>query len=56
VEWGRLETARLGVASLSLRDLDLRHQYRSDTPGETLRERHHLLEDFYIPYLERSVT
>jgi hypothetical protein len=33
---------------LSLRDLDLRHQYRSD--------RHQLLEDFYIPCLERSLT
>ncbi|MBW4695613.1 MAG: DNA phosphorothioation system restriction enzyme [Lyngbya sp. HA4199-MV5] len=41
---------------MSLRDLDLRHQYRSDSPGETLRERHHLLEDFYIPCLERSLT
>ena len=48
MEWGRLETALLGVASLSLRDLDLRHQYRSD--------RHHLLEDFYSPCLERSLT
>ncbi|XGV97585.1 MAG: DEAD/DEAH box helicase family protein [Leptolyngbya sp. BL-A-14] len=41
---------------MSLRDLDLRHQYRSDTPGETLRERHQLLEDFYIPCLERSLA
>ncbi len=33
---------------MSLRDLDLRHQYRSD--------RHQLLEDFYILCLERSLT
>jgi DNA phosphorothioation system restriction enzyme len=33
---------------LSLKDLDLRNQYRSD--------RHNLLEDFYIPCLERSLT
>jgi DNA phosphorothioation system restriction enzyme len=33
---------------LSLKDLDLRNQYRSD--------RHNLLEDFYIPGLERSLT
>ena len=33
---------------MSLRDLDLRRQYRSD--------RHQLLEDFYIPCLEQSLT
>jgi len=33
---------------LSLKNLDLRSQYRSD--------RHNLLEDFYIPCLERSLT
>ncbi|MGA7936032.1 MAG: DEAD/DEAH box helicase family protein, partial [Kovacikia sp.] len=33
---------------MSLRDFDLRHQYRSD--------RHQLLENFYIPCLERSLT
>ena len=33
---------------MSLKDLDLRNQYRSD--------RHNLLEDFYIPCLERSLT
>jgi DNA phosphorothioation system restriction enzyme len=33
---------------LNLKDLDLRNQYRSD--------RHNLLEDFYIPCLERSQT
>jgi hypothetical protein len=27
-----------------------------DSPGETLRERHQLLEAFYIPCLERSLT
>jgi len=41
---------------LSLKNLDLRNQYRSDSPTETLRERHNLLEDFYIPCLERSLT
>lgn len=33
---------------MSLKDLDLRNQYRSD--------RHNLLEDFYVPCLERSLT
>ncbi|KAM3109112.1 DNA phosphorothioation system restriction enzyme [Phormidesmis sp. 146-33] len=33
---------------MSLKDLDLRNQYRSD--------RHNLLEDFYIPCLKRSLT
>ena len=33
---------------MSLKDFDLRHQYRSD--------RHNLLEDFYIPCLERAHT
>jgi DNA phosphorothioation system restriction enzyme len=33
---------------LSLKDLELRNQYRSD--------RHNLLADFYIPCLERSLT
>ncbi len=33
---------------MSLKDLDLRNQYRSD--------RHKLLEDFYVPCLERSLT
>lgn len=33
---------------MSLKGLDLRNQYRSD--------RHNLLEDFYIPCLERSLT
>ena len=33
---------------MSLKDLDLRNQYRSD--------RHSLLEDFYVPCLERSLT
>lgn len=33
---------------MSLKDLDLRNQYRSD--------RHNLLQDFYIPCLSRAVT
>lgn len=33
---------------MSLKDLELRNQYRSD--------RHNLLENFYIPCLERSLT
>ncbi|BAU13923.1 type III restriction enzyme [Leptolyngbya sp. NIES-3755] len=33
---------------MNLKNLDLRNQYRSD--------RHNLLEDFYIPCLERSLT
>ncbi len=33
---------------MSLKDLDLRNQYRSD--------RHNLLEDFYVPCLEQSLT
>ncbi len=41
---------------MSLKNLALANQYRSDSPGETLRERHHLLGDFYIPCLERSLT
>ncbi|MBW4695879.1 MAG: hypothetical protein KME27_29545 [Lyngbya sp. HA4199-MV5] len=45
----------LGTASLSLSDLNLRHHYCTDSPGETLRERHQL-EDFYIPCLKRSLT
>ncbi|MBM0740252.1 DNA phosphorothioation system restriction enzyme [Phormidium sp. CLA17] len=48
MEWGRLETERLGTVFLSLKDLNLRNQYRSD--------RHNLLEDFYIPCLSRSLT
>lgn len=47
MEWGTLEAERRGAAFLSLKDLDLRNQYRSD--------RHNLLEDFYIPCLERSL-
>ena len=35
------------MASLSLKQLDLRNQYRSD--------RHNLLEDFYFPCLEQSL-
>lgn len=48
MEWGTLEAKRRGAAFLSLKDLNLRNQYRSD--------RHNLLEDFYIPCLERSLT
>ncbi|MCU0549413.1 MAG: DNA phosphorothioation system restriction enzyme [Leptolyngbya sp. Prado105] len=48
MEWGTLDAERRGAAFLNLKDLDLRNQYRSD--------RHNLLEDFYIPCLERSLT
>jgi hypothetical protein len=41
---------------LHLKNLDLRNQYRSDSLAETLRDRHNLLEDFYIPCLARSLT
>lgn len=41
---------------MSLKDLDLRNQYRSDLKEIPARGRHNLLEDFYIPCLKRSLT